>query len=99
MPQAEGYIIVTNADGWGKTEEYDSFMCCHCNRIIIVQPGSGKERGYCFNCDDMHCGGEQCWNCRPFEAWLDAMEATHRHTRRLWERISGGMGIKGIYTT
>ena len=89
-------ILVTDRVTGEKLFESDGFNCCHCNRIIIVRHGSGKKRGFCYSCFDVHCGSEQCWNCRPFEAWLEAMEATGINRRRLWSRLEEG-GIKGVY--
>ncbi len=77
-------------------EELDSFICCHHGGIIFVKPGSGKKRGFCFNCFDLTCGEGRCRECRPFEAWLEAMESTGHNRKRLWDRMEAG-GIKGVY--
>lgn len=94
-PQPTGYGLITNADGNGGVIETDSFICCHCGRIILVHFGSGKQRGFCMNCMDVHCGGEKCWGCRPFELWLEAMEASDVNRRRLWDRLENG--TKGVF--
>ncbi len=96
QPPGNGLITYTSGLDEGKTVETDAFICCHHGGIILVHIGSGKKRGFCFNCMDVHCGGEKCWECRPFEAWLEAMEATSINRRRLWSRLEEG-GIKGVY--
>lgn len=70
-----GYIIIT-APGDYVAKEISTWNCCHCNRIVHSRPGSGIQRGYCFNCNATHCGGEKCWECKPFEKWLDQQEGT-----------------------
>lgn len=94
--QPPGNILVTNTQTGEVVEESDNFICCHCNRIVVVHTGSGTKRGFCFSCMDVHCGGAKCWECRPFEVWLEAMEATGHNRKRLWDRMESG-GIKGVY--
>ena len=80
MPRkSPGYIHIFDPEA--PVKERDTFTCCHCNKIIVVRSGSGIERGYCVNCDDLHCGGSSCWNCVPFERKLLAMEGR----QELWK--------------
>ena len=74
MPRkSPGYIHIFEPDA--PVKERDAFTCCHCNKIIIVRPGSGIRRGYCMSCDDLHCGKEACAvRCWPFEKKLLEME-------------------------
>lgn len=75
--RAHGYATIIEP---GKsTVEIDTLQCVHCGGHWDVQPGSGIKRGFCTNCGGPHCGGPSCWNCRPFEKWLDTVE---RHYQR-----------------
>ena len=74
--RVEGYAIIT--DDWGATQEMDTFTCCHCNGIQFIRPGSGTQRGYCYNCNHPTCGRERCLNCVPFERMIEEMEARGR---------------------
>lgn len=56
--------------------EADMLHCPHCDGWWEVVPGSGRTRGWCVHCGRAHCGGPQCWTCRPFELVLD----------RAWQR-------------
>ena len=94
--QPPGNILVTNTQTGEVIEELDSFICSHHGGIEFIKPGSGKKRGFCFSCFDLTCGREKCKECRPFEAWLEAMEATGHNRKRLWDRMEAG-GIKGVY--
>ncbi len=75
----KGYITVTSEYG---TQEADTLCCVHCRKHWIVQPGSGKKRGFCYCCNGPTCGPECSAACVPFEQWLENMEsgqvATHR---------------------
>jgi len=53
------------------TKEYDTIQCVHCDGHWIVESGSGRRRGWCFNCGGPHCGQKDCWTCKPFEKVLE----------------------------
>jgi hypothetical protein len=74
--RVEGYAIITN--DWGAAQEMDTFTCCHCNGIQFIRPGSGTQRGYCFNCNHPTCGKERCLNCVPFERMIEEIEGRSR---------------------
>ena len=40
MRRPQGYVYVSNVDD-GKVLERDSITCCHCNRVVLVKPGTG----------------------------------------------------------
>lgn len=64
--------------------ERDAYRCCHCQTLVIVKPGSGKQRSWCFNCGASTCGSKNCvLRCIPFEARLEAAEGT----RRFWKQL------------
>ena len=78
-----GYITITDPDAPTVVEQ-DSYLCCHCQRMVVVQPGSGKLRSWCHMCNAGTCGGPRCVkNCVPFEAKLEAMEGK----RRFWKNL------------
>ena len=72
----EGYATITN--DWGDIKEADTFNCCHCSSIQFIRPGSGTQRGYCYNCNHPTCGKERCLNCVPFERMIEEVEARGR---------------------
>ena len=67
----DGYLVITGPQG---TVERDTIQCCHCQAHYIVQPGSGKRRGWCTMCSAPTCGKPACAPCVPFEKKLDAFE-------------------------
>lgn len=53
----------------------DTLWCVHCSASWIVQPGSGKLRGWCVNCKGPLCGSPDCDDkCIPLEMRLQQME-------------------------
>ena len=77
------YIIITDPEAG--TVEHDCYLCCHCQRMVVVVPGSGKQRSWCHMCNAGTCGGPACVKgCVPFEAKLEAMEGT----RRFWKNVN-----------
>lgn len=68
-----GTVIITHESG--AVEERDSLQCCHCGLHWVVQPGSGRVRGWCMNCVGPHCGSEHCTkNCQTVEQFLERLE-------------------------
>lgn len=61
-----GYIRIDRPDG--KPIERDTLQCVHCDKHWIVEPGSGRQRGWCVKCNGPVCGAERCMReCRPAE--------------------------------
>jgi hypothetical protein len=63
-----GHVIIV---GDGPKIERDTLQCCHCGGHWIVEPGSGRRRGFCLKCNAVHCGGPNCWVCRPHQRLID----------------------------
>lgn len=78
--RGEGYLIIVDPAARSPIEA-GTFCCTHCNKIVVVKPGSGIERGFCHNCHAPHCGGKKCWDCVPFERKLEEWEGR----RQLWQ--------------
>lgn len=58
----------------GTLLESATVTCCHCQRIVILNPNRSRERGFCVKCGKYTC--DQCTavgECRPFEALADAI--------------------------
>ena len=64
MGRAAGHIIIVSPDR--PIEEHDTLQCVHCDGHWVVDPGSGRQRGWCMNCGGPHCGAKGCWECIPF---------------------------------
>jgi len=58
----------------GQTAEYETVKCVHCGGHFVLQPGSGRLRGWCVNCNGMICGPD-CVECVPEEQLLLNLEA------------------------
>lgn len=54
--------------------ERDTVQCCHCGMHWMVEPGSGKIRGFCLKCMQVTCGSANCQACIPTERKLDIHE-------------------------
>ena len=81
MPQKPGGLIIVDPEA--PVIESDTFMCCHCNAIITVHIGSGRERGFCRMCMEPTCGRKRCDGCKPFERKLEEMENRARLRRMI----------------
>lgn len=85
LGKAKGYAVIEADDG--NRSEADTVQCCHCQYVMFVKPGSGRERGYCYNCNGIVCGKQACMDrCLPFEAKLEAWEGR----RRLYQSFRQG---------
>jgi len=80
MRNPGGYLSVTTPDA---VVERDTFTCCHCNKVCVVRPGSGRERGFCRLCGKPTCGQKECSTCVPFERRMEEMENRERFRRIL----------------
>ena len=77
-----GYVSITSPDE--PQVERDAYLCCHCQRMVVVVPGSGKQRSWCFRCNAGTCGGKTCSSrCIPWEAKLEAMEGTRKFYKNM----------------
>jgi hypothetical protein len=89
MRNPGGYAVIVspdatevNFDGFrcekinAGTVEFDTFTCCHCNKVMHVKAKAPMEEfgSMCRNCMKMVC--PVCANgpCIPFEKKLDEME-------------------------
>lgn len=68
-------------NGQGPDMEQDSITCCHCNRVVFIEPFKPVEEftGWCMSCMKFICllcaeRGE----CVPFEKRLIQMERAGR---------------------
>ena len=46
----KGYVIATGPVG--VEDEGETLQCEHCGMHWKVEPGSGRQRGYCLNCEE-----------------------------------------------
>ena len=61
-----GTIIIIDP-AFAREIQRDTLTCCHCNKVWVVQHGSGKARGFCYRCNRVTCGGPGCLECVPIE--------------------------------
>jgi hypothetical protein len=69
-----GRIIVIDPGADRPLAEHGTAQCVHCGGHFPIQPGSGKVRGFCCNCNGPICG-PKCLMCVPAEQQLENMEA------------------------
>ena len=73
----KGYIVVTGP--LGVEDECETVQCVHCQMHWKIEPGSGRKRGFCFNCNGLTCGKEACeTKCVPAEKMIEEIEARSR---------------------
>ena len=66
----------------------ETLQCCHCGGHFVVNPGSGRRRGFCTQCGSVTCGAPSCDACVPTEAWLENVEAGRREDfRRIFSAL------------
>ncbi len=56
------------------TREGQTLQCVHCGLTWVIEPGSGRQRGFCFRCSGPTCGSGPCRDCLPFEQRLVEIE-------------------------
>lgn len=67
-----GYYEIMGPEG---KQEGETLSCVHCQYIWKVESGSGRKRGFCFQCAGPTCGKPQCEErCIPFEQALEQIE-------------------------
>ena len=68
--------IIINDPGCNQERHMDVLTCVHCQRAWIVQPGSGRMRGFCGKCNGVTCGSRKCCDCLgPIEKRIELYEA------------------------
>lgn len=73
---AAGAIMTDGGSQSGWTVVGETLRCEHCGGHWVPEPGSGRARGYCGNCQGWLCGMPQCMaSCVPEEQMLLNMEA------------------------
>ena len=71
----EGYLLNDNRASGGGVSELPTITCCHCQRIVVLNPLRTRERGYCRKCDHYVCDDPACnLDCRPFKAMIDDLQ-------------------------
>ena len=68
--------LETVTDRSGKIiSERVSTQCPHCGAHFFMQVGSGIQRGWCWLCNRVTCGSEQCSKqCRVWEQQMEEIE-------------------------
>lgn len=78
-----GYVEVTSPD-FPTPQGGETLMCVHCQMHWVVEPGSGRRRGWCWKCNGPTCGKYNCeMGCMPFEKALEMSEARDRLRRKV----------------
>ncbi len=76
------HVTITDPDA--PMQEYDTLMCMHCQAHWIVEPGSGRRRGWCNSCNGPTCGSESCaTTCLHWEKMFEQIESQGRINRNV----------------
>ena len=67
-------VLVSSPLDSDKKKECEFVQCCHCQRLWLYKPGSGKVRGFCLRCMGVTCGPD-CDECVPAMQMIENMEA------------------------
>lgn len=73
MPKEAGHITLIDPGADKPLLELGTLQCCHCGGQWFPQPGSGRIRGFCQNCNGPVCG-PGCAACVPTEQYLENLE-------------------------
>lgn len=83
MRNSQGYATITWDDG--RVQEFDTFTCNHCQRIVHVKPKCDPADlgGYCKICERLICAPCQQSmmkgnGCVPWEKQMEKIEARDR---------------------
>jgi hypothetical protein len=68
-----GYVVFVDPGADKPILEASTLQCVHCYAHWWPSPGSGIERGFCFNCNGPICGRD-CAKCVPREIYLENLE-------------------------
>lgn len=59
----------------GQLWESATITCCHCHRVVILNPLRTRAREYCAKCDHYICDSPECnRDCVPFKKVLDDLQ-------------------------
>jgi hypothetical protein len=73
MPRGgKSTLLIDNAFVGGQRMEVHTMTCCHCDRVVILNPERTRERGYCQKCDAYVCDSGGCRaECNPFQESIE----------------------------
>lgn len=56
----------------GKYTEFNTFTCCHCNGVVVMNPSRVRARNTCWKCSHLTCDKGVCvTECNPIKEGLD----------------------------
>lgn len=87
--RAAGYGLWTDPDGHAREADY--LQCVHCGYTWIVQPGSGRKRGFCSQCPGVTCGKRACQAHVSLKKSDEMIEQIHRGLRK--QQFFDALGI------
>ena len=76
MPRGgKGYFSLFQADLPGVQQvnlELPTLTCCHCGRIVVLNPNRQRQRNWCMKCDHYVCDLKFCIeDCNPIQQALE----------------------------
>ncbi len=74
--RAAGRSGLAGVIGAGQVFEAPTITCSHCQRVVILNPGRGRTRGYCPKCDHYLCDWCEAARvrtgiCKPFSQVIE----------------------------
>lgn len=83
-------------EGWhGELERGATVQCAHCQFSWRLEKGSGRLRGWCFNCNGFVCG-PACAECVPLGRRLENVEAGKHPLTPGAPKILVPPGVEGL---
>lgn len=73
LKREAGFVQITDPGSDKPLLEAGTLQCVHCGGHWFPQPGSGKVRGFCMNCNGPVCG-PACQVCVHAEQLLENIE-------------------------
>lgn len=65
----QGFLSIDNRLSDGELTELPTLTCCHCNRVVVLNPLRTRERGYCQKCNAYRC--DSCVTCTPIAQLIE----------------------------
>lgn len=72
MPRGGKGVIEYINEATGEHVVRETLTCCHCNRVVVLNPQRKRERNWCFKCDAYVCDLKFCvMECNPIVQSVD----------------------------
>lgn len=85
----KGTLVIENRVT-GEKQEFNTLTCCHCNRIVVLNPKRVRPREWCRKCNQYVCDDTLCVvECNPIQQGVELALKYSQHP------VYGGMDFLG----